>query len=415
LFLSVICDFGTLWNITNTHRRIIQPLHNIILTYDTTQSNAVLPCTLDIHRKSQNFSTSKDIELDTENHYHTSQTPENKAILNVIYYTSNHGGHTQERQIGFTTSSKKKRNQTLIEENRRNPHPSDLLNTFYQLDVVGYKIPSSSIINNYMIISREEYQSLVYTASQVHYIQQQQGGYGSDPHLQQQPHISIKSSQGQGQDPGYIDPRDVPPYPSSFTFGRLIDPAIELRYIDNFLTDEECDELIKFSDDKFVESLVVEKDNSRSKHEGRTSTTAYIYKNSNPIADAIETRTAKLLQGNESHIEGLQVVRYMPGQQFTAHYDWFMDDYKVKIQNQRLYTVFAYLNDVTEGGETAFPRLNHSFSPRRGDALFWRDAADINTPLVDSLHAGMPPTGNTTIKYGLNIWYNFRPLNTYSP
>ena len=107
---------------------------------------------------------------------------------------------------------------------------------------------------------------------------------------------------------------------------------------------------------------------------------------------------------------GLQVVRYYLGQQFQAHYDWFADDYKMKIHNQRQYTIFGYLNDCTEGGETAFPKLNHSFSPRRGDALFWRDSADINTPLMESFHAGMPPTGNTSVKYGLNIWYNFLPL-----
>jgi len=211
----------------------------------------------------------------------------------------------------------------------------------------------------------------------------------------------------------YIPLENVPPYPEHFDFGRLIDARIELRYIEHFLSNEECDEFISFADDKYVESQVIDmkSEGGSVRDESRTSATAYIYKGSMPTADTVERRAAALLQGNASHVESLQVVRYMPGQHFHAHYDWFYDDYKVKVQNQRLYTLFVYLNDVPEGqgAETAFPKLNISFKPRRGDALFWRDAKDVNTPLVESLHAGMPPIGNT-IKYGLNIWYDFLPL-----
>lgn len=92
----------------------------------------------------------------------------------------------------------------------------------------------------------------------------------------------------------------------------------------------------------------------------------------------------------------------------------------MKIRNQRQYTLFAYLNDVDEGGETSFPKVNQTFRPQRGAALFWRNAKDINTPYVDSLHSGDPPRGDT-IKYGLNIWFvtttlvglSERPQHTY--
>jgi prolyl 4-hydroxylase len=42
-----------------------------------------------------------------------------------------------------------------------------------------------------------------------------------------------------------------------------------------------------------------------------------------------------------------------------------------KGMGQRTYTFMIYLNEVKEGGETEFKKLNQSFSPMKGKALIW--------------------------------------------
>lgn len=79
------------------------------------------------------------------------------------------------------------------------------------------------------------------------------------------------------------------------------------------------------------------------------------------------------------------------------------------MKNQRQYTFFVYLNDVENGGETVFPKLNLSFKPQRGLSLFWENCKDLTTCDELNLHKG-----NSTIngiKYGLNIWVNFKSIN----
>jgi prolyl 4-hydroxylase len=112
-----------------------------------------------------------------------------------------------------------------------------------------------------------------------------------------------------------------------------------------------------------------------------------------------------------SHLEGLQVVKYEPGDYFKPHHDWFQSDYADKIGNQRRYTFFVYLNDVPGGGgETDFPQLNRSFQPKKGDALFWRNCTELNECSELNLHQGKAPLND--VKYGLNIWVRFYSNST---
>lgn len=49
----------------------------------------------------------------------------------------------------------------------------------------------------------------------------------------------------------------------------------------------------------------------------------------------------------------------------------------------RILTFFLYLSDVEEGGETVFPSLNISVSPKRGRALLWPSTMDHDLELQD--------------------------------
>ncbi len=57
------------------------------------------------------------------------------------------------------------------------------------------------------------------------------------------------------------------------------------------------------------------------------------------------------------------MLRYSPGQQYGAHYDSSYDKGGVG-PKQRLATMYLYLSDVEEGGETAFPRDSEWADPR---------------------------------------------------
>ena len=84
-------------------------------------------------------------------------------------------------------------------------------------------------------------------------------------------------------------------------------------------------------------------------------------------------------------------------------------DYKACIENQshfggRKYTFLIYLNDIFEGGETDFPKVNVKVKPRKGAAVLF-DNLEPNSRNIrdDALHAGLPPTGDEE-KWIINVW-----------
>ena len=194
-------------------------------------------------------------------------------------------------------------------------------------------------------------------------------------------------------------------------FGQLIDPRIELRFIENILSDQECDYLIKLSEDILRPSGVVDKGYTYVSDD-RTSYSASLNKfKYNPKIIKIMRKFMKLFgdKVERDQFEDLQVVRYHPGQFFKNHFDWFNHE-KIKsgTTNQRMYTIFIYLNDIKEGGgETDFPNLNLKVQPKKGSGAFWINCLDEFNCLEYSLHAGLPPQNE--IKYGLNVWITFPP------
>jgi len=190
----------------------------------------------------------------------------------------------------------------------------------------------------------------------------------------------------------------------------LMDKSINLFYIPNFLTSEECDHLINIAQDKFTRSgIVIGGKNSYG--DTRTSHTHYYSKGEDDVIKSIEMRASLVVNKPVECIEALQIVKYEPGQEFKEHHDWFRKDYIDTINgNQRLYTFFVYLNDVNNGGNTRFPKLNLSFKPKKGSALFWQNCITHALCLDNSLHQGEQPIGET--KYGLNIWVNFDPIKS---
>ena len=158
--------------------------------------------------------------------------------------------------------------------------------------------------------------------------------------------------------------------------------------LDNVLSDQECNELIEFSKDNLKRSKI------SSSGEGevndiRTSSSMFFQGNENDILEKLEKRISAIMCIPIEHAEGIQILKYTPGQEYKAHFDFFHSASKAA-KNNRISTLVIYLNDVEEGGETYFPKLNLSISPKKGSAVYFEyfyNNEDLNEL---TLHGGAP-------------------------
>jgi prolyl 4-hydroxylase len=110
--------------------------------------------------------------------------------------------------------------------------------------------------------------------------------------------------------------------------------------------------------------------------------------------------------------EFVQGQRYLPGQQFKPHNDWFYTseaywELEKARGGQRSWTAMAYLNTVEEGGDTHFTHVGIKIEPKPGVLMIWNNAHPDGTPNVDTMHAGSPVVRGA--KYVITKWYRTRP------
>ena len=198
----------------------------------------------------------------------------------------------------------------------------------------------------------------------------------------------------------------------NFKLEKLYDEP-QIILVDNFLTPEECEYIIKIGDPHVKQSEVCGKNGSRP-DKSRTSWTAHIGKKfinkdkKDPILMGVLEKAARFGKKEVKNIEPIQLVRYKPGQYFKSHYDYLdtrlpMYQRNVEKNGQREMTFFVYLNDVPEGagGSTQFTKLNKVFKAKKGQAIFWHNSKDGKVD-PQTLHSGTELKEG--IKYGLNIW-----------
>ncbi|MFD0770084.1 2OG-Fe(II) oxygenase [Bacillus sp. CGMCC 1.60114] len=163
---------------------------------------------------------------------------------------------------------------------------------------------------------------------------------------------------------------------------RLEEPLIVV--LANVLSDEECEMLIEMSKNKMKRSKIGA---SRKINDIRTSSGTFLEESE--AATRIERRIASIMNVPVEHGEGLHILNYTVDQEYKAHYDFFAEN-SAAANNNRISTLVMYLNHVEEGGETFFPKLNLSVSPKKGMAVyfeyFYQDAS-LNEL---TLHGGAP-------------------------
>lgn len=175
---------------------------------------------------------------------------------------------------------------------------------------------------------------------------------------------------------------------------RLDHPDIVL--IHGFMSDEECDTLIEQAREKLLPSTIVDPQSGDfRKIDARTSEGTYFQRGENELVLRLEQRISELMNWPMERGEGIQVLHYRAGAEYRAHFDYFPvqdpgSTSHTASGGQRVATLVMYLNDVTEGGETVFPSIGLSVTPRRGTVAYFAYGNSLGQVDPATLHASAP-------------------------
>lgn len=224
--------------------------------------------------------------------------------------------------------------------------------------------------------------------------------------------------------------------------------------VEGFIQHDEADKVIgmgkkmsMFKSKGMLESA--DKVSKRAQNEYRTSTQAWLRKSQSPVIDALDRRTANLTRVPREHNEEVQLLNYAAGQFYSSHLDWtdltLYNGQRAQWTRShfgwqdRLATLFWYLNDVSEGGQTVFPRAGSvicpglvsncrgvryappkacnvglQVQPRKGSVILWYNHHPNGRGDHNALHGGCPPAGGLE-KWSGNKWINIKPLRSPPP
>ncbi|SEO59295.1 prolyl 4-hydroxylase [Luteibacter sp. UNC138MFCol5.1] len=175
---------------------------------------------------------------------------------------------------------------------------------------------------------------------------------------------------------------------------RVARPLIAI--LDGVLDADECAALREMATSRLARSQVVSPGTGQGVVQSiRTSEGANFGRSENELIARVDARAALLMRLGEEHGEGLQAMRYGVGAEYVAHYDYFPPDdpgsrAHLASGGQRVSTLIMYLNDVEAGGETIFPRIDFSYVPRLGQALYFEYTTPEGALDPLSLHGGAP-------------------------
>lgn len=184
-----------------------------------------------------------------------------------------------------------------------------------------------------------------------------------------------------------------------------------VKVMESFLPADKCQYLIDTYDKNCKRSTVVDALGNDIVDPARTSSTFFLPE-SDPVVVEMKKKCADLTGSPYANIEGLQIVRYMKGEQYKFHYDYF-DAIR---HNQRVHTVLVYLNDLEmeDGGATIFKKYRIKVYPRCGRAVWFRNKLDSGEMNTMSLHAGEEIIGDK-VKYAVNVWIREHAVSVAEP
>eukprot|EP00606_Chrysophyceae_sp_TOSAG23-5_P000655 GSChrysophyteH2.ASY1.ANO1.802.1 assembled CDS len=197
--------------------------------------------------------------------------------------------------------------------------------------------------------------------------------------------------------------------------------------IENFFTEMERDFFVKAHNDTSNPLLKRSTTGDRSSSKvfnRRTSDSAF--DTNSAIASRIKRRgfeVARVLTYDEKKADGIQVLRYNTTNCYVPHLDYitYLHDYdSASGGSNRFVTIFLYLSDVEEGGETVFPlvetypeaswqremvsscRSRLSIKAKKGQSILFYNQNPDGTADSMSKHGGCPVIKGQ--KWAANLW-----------
>jgi len=167
-----------------------------------------------------------------------------------------------------------------------------------------------------------------------------------------------------------------------------------LYVMDNVLTPEECEEVIRTGESMMTKSTTV----GIEINDYRTSSNAFINKDTEiPALQKINLITESLTELPLENQESTCIVKYNEGEEYKVHKDNLdhgghnNEETNIELERggDRLYSVMFYLNDDMEGGGTFFVAPGIEVRPKIGRCVVWKNYINgvVNNK---SAHAGLP-------------------------
>lgn len=202
-------------------------------------------------------------------------------------------------------------------------------------------------------------------------------------------------------------------------WNETVEPATQVlshspfvQRVEGFVGDEERQALLDAARPKLQRALVSAA-HAGVESAGRTGRNCWIPHATTPTIDALAHRIAALAALPLSHAESFQIIHYAESEEYRPHYDaWEAGTERgqrcMVRGGQRLVTCLVYLNDVSSGGATCFPKLQLEVPARAGDLLMFHNCRPGTiTRHPDTLHGGMPVLEGE--KWAANLWFRERP------
>ncbi len=170
----------------------------------------------------------------------------------------------------------------------------------------------------------------------------------------------------------------------------------DIVVVNEFMSREECEQLIEQSRRKLTPSAIVDPRTGKFQViADRSSEGTYFQRGESPLISQLDRRISELMNWPEDHGEGIQILHYGVGAQYKPHFDYFPENesggaLQMTQSGQRVATLVMYLNEVTEGGETVFPDVGISITPKQGSAAYFAYCNSLGQVDPATLHGGAP-------------------------
>lgn len=194
------------------------------------------------------------------------------------------------------------------------------------------------------------------------------------------------------------------------------DPLVET--IDEVYAAEECEYMIALGEPFLLRSMTLHDERAELvASEVRRSSDHSFYTFQEDFALCwLQERMLAHLGLALADAEPLVLLRYLPSEEYKPHRDYLPPSAPGNTRRpdepgQRVHTVFSYLADVEDGGETEFPLLGVRIPPKRGRVVHFVNLLGNGEPDARTLHAGLPVRAGT--KWLATLWTRERRYRDY--